>query len=634
MATHIFCIILQIDFNTLLDLIFMCGIVGYTGPRQAYPIVIKGLKRLEYRGYDSSGVALLHEGHLDVYKKKGKVAELEELMIGKNIAANVGIGHTRWATHGEPSDRNAHPHSSASGRLAMIHNGIIENYSQIKQELLNKNYSFTSDTDTEVLLNFIEDIQKNNECSLEEALRIALRRVTGAYCILLIDNEDPETIIAARKGSPLVIGIGKGEHFLASDASPFIEYTKEVVYVNDYELAIVRPDELILKNLGNEKITPFITKLDMELAAIEKGGYDHFMLKEIFEQPSTIYDCLRGRLDAQAGTITMGGIQDNIDQLINAQRILIVACGTSWHAGLVAEYIIEELCRIPVEVEYASEFRYRNPIINKGDVIIAISQSGETADTLVALETAKQNGAFIFGVVNAVGSSIARISHAGAYTHAGPEIGVASTKAFTGQLAVLTMMALKMAQAKNSITTERYRHLLNELADVPEKVAAILKNAEELKKIADIYKDSSDFLFLGRGYNFPVALEGALKLKEISYIHAEGYPAAEMKHGPIALVTDRLPVVFIATKDSYHEKIISNMQEIKARRGMVISIITDGDEISPTLSNHTFSIPPADELIAPILSVIPLQLLSYYVGIAKGIDVDKPRNLAKSVTVE
>ncbi len=630
----LFCIILQIDFNTLLDLLHMCGIVGYTGPRQAYPIVIKGLKRLEYRGYDSSGVALLHEGKLEVFKKKGKVAELEELMIGKDIAANVGIGHTRWATHGEPSDRNAHPHSSTSGRLAMIHNGIIENYSQIKQELLNKNYSFTSDTDTEVLLNFIEDIQQNNECSLEEALRIALKRVTGAYCILLIDKQDPETIIAARKGSPLVIGIGKGEHFLASDASPFIEYTKEVVYVNDYELAIVRPDELILKNLGNEKITPFITKLDMELAAIEKGGYDHFMLKEIFEQPSTIYDCLRGRLDAHAGTITMGGIQDNIEQLKNANRIVIVACGTSWHAGLVAEYIIEELCRIPVEVEYASEFRYRNPIINKGDVIIAISQSGETADTLVALETAKQNGAFIFGVVNAVGSSIARISHAGAYTHAGPEIGVASTKAFTGQLAVLTMMALKIAQAKNSISTERYHKLLTELAEVPEKVAAILKNADELKIIAHAYKDSSDFLFLGRGYNFPVALEGALKLKEISYIHAEGYPAAEMKHGPIALVTDKLPVVFIATKDSYHEKIISNMQEIKARRGMVISIITDGDEMSPTLSNHTFSIPTADELIAPILSVIPLQLLSYYVGIAKGIDVDKPRNLAKSVTVE
>ena len=612
----------------------MCGIVGYTGSRQAYPIILKGLKRLEYRGYDSSGVALLNNGQLNVYKKKGKVAELEEFVIGKNVEANIGIGHTRWATHGEPSDRNAHPHTSANGRFAMIHNGIIENYAQLKNELVSKGYHFTSDTDTEVLLNFIEHIQNNNDCSLEEALRIALKRVTGAYCILLIDSNDPETIIAARKGSPLVIGIGKGEHFLASDASPIIEYTKEVVYINDYELAIVKPDELILKNLGNEKITPYITKLDMELAAIEKGGYEHFMLKEIFEQPSTIYDCLRGRLDAQAGTITMGGIDQHIEQLVNANRIMIIACGTSWHAGLVAEYIIEELCRIPVEVEYASEFRYRNPIVNKGDVIIAISQSGETADTLVALEKAKENGAFIFGVVNAVGSSIARISHAGAYTHAGPEIGVASTKAFTGQLAVLTLMALKIAIEKGTVTQERYKALLLELQDVPEKVDAILKNAEELKIIAGIYKTATDFLFLGRGYNFPIALEGALKLKEISYIHAEGYPAAEMKHGPIALVDENLPVVFIATKDSYHQKIVSNMQEIKARKGKIISIITDGDIISPTLSDHVFSIPPADELIAPILSVIPLQLLSYYVGTAKGIDVDKPRNLAKSVTVE
>jgi len=485
------------------------------------------------------------------------------------------------------------------------------------------------------LLNFIEDIQKNNNNgSLEEALRIALKRVSGAYCILLVDQNDPHTIIAARKGSPLVIGIGKGEHFLASDASPIIEYTKEVVYVNDYELAIVKPDELILKNIGNETITPYITKLDMELAAIEKGGYDHFMIKEIFEQPSTIYDCLRGRLDAAAGTITMSGVEENIEQLKNASRIMIIACGTSWHAGLVAEYIIEELCRIPVEVEYASEFRYRNPIVNKGDVIIAISQSGETADTLVALEKAKENGAFIFGIVNAVGSSIARISHAGAYTHAGPEIGVASTKAFTGQLTVLSMMALKIAKEKGSISNERYLGLLNELQDIPEKVESILKNAEDIRKIAEHYKDASDFLFLGRGYNFPVALEGALKLKEISYIHAEGYPAAEMKHGPIALVDETLPVVFIATKDLYHEKIVSNMQEIKARKGKIISIITEGDDVTPGLSDHYFEIPPADELIAPILTVIPLQLLSYYVGTAKGIDVDKPRNLAKSVTVE
>lgn len=611
----------------------MCGIVGYTGPREAYPIVLKGLKRLEYRGYDSSGVALLNHG-LKVYKKKGKVAELEESLIGADVKANIGIGHTRWATHGEPSDRNAHPHESASGRLAMIHNGIIENYALIKKELENKGYSFKSDTDTEVLLNFIDDIQQHNDCSLEEAVRVALKRVVGAYCILLIDKEDPYTIIAARKGSPLVIGIGKGEHFLASDASPIIEYTKEVVYVNDYELAIVRPDELILKNLGNEKITPYVTKLDMELAAIEKGGYDHFMIKEIFEQPKTIYDCLRGRLDVAKGTITMAGVENYMEHLKNAPRIIIIACGTSWHAGLVAEYIIEELCRIPVEVEYASEFRYRNPVVNKGDVIIAISQSGETADTLVAIEKAKEQGAIIFGVVNAVGSSIARASHTGAYTHSGPEIGVASTKAFTGQLAVLTMIALKIAHNKGTISEERYLQLLQDLQEVPEKVDAILKNAEEVKAIAEKYKDSTDALFLGRGYNFPVALEGALKLKEISYIHAEGYPAAEMKHGPIALVTETLPVIFVATKDSYHEKVVSNMQEIKARKGRVISIITEGDALSTSLSNDVFAVPPADEIVAPMLSVIPLQLLSYYVGVAKGYDVDKPRNLAKSVTVE
>ncbi len=611
----------------------MCGIVGYTGPKEAYPIVITGLKRLEYRGYDSTGVALLNSG-LKVYKKKGRVADLEESILGKDLHAHTGIGHTRWATHGEPSDRNAHPHTSASGKLAMIHNGIIENYAQLKKELSNKGYVFTSDTDTEVLLNFIEDIKENNQCDLEEAVRVALKRVTGAYVILLLDADSPDTIIAARKGSPLVIGVGKGEHFLGSDASPMLEYTKEVVYVNDYELAIVRPDELILKNLGNEKITPFITKLDMELAEIEKGGYDHFMLKEIFEQPSTILDCLRGRLDATAGTITMKGIQDNIEHFKNAQRIIMVACGTSWHAALLAEYIIEELCRIPVEVEYASEFRYRNPIVNKGDIIVAISQSGETADTLVAIEKAKENGAIIFGVVNVVGSSIARISDGGAYTHAGHEIGVASTKAFTGQLAVLIMMALKIAKEKGTISDERYNHLLLELDAVPEKVNAILKNADALKAIALKYKGASDALYLGRGYNFPIALEGALKLKEISYIHAEGYPAAEMKHGPIALVDENLPVVFIATKDSYHEKIVSNIQEIKARKGKVIAVITEGDEIIPGMADNVFYIPEADEIIAPMLSTIPMQLLSYYVGIAKGVDVDKPRNLAKSVTVE
>lgn len=612
----------------------MCGIVGYIGHRQAYPVVIKGLKRLEYRGYDSSGVALINNNHLNVYKKKGKVAELEEYVIDKNIGGHIGIGHTRWATHGEPSDRNAHPHVSNSGKFAMIHNGIIENYVSIKNDLLKKGYTFSSDTDTEVLLNFIEDIKINNDCPLEEALRIALKRIVGAYCILLIDQNDPDTIIAARKGSPLVIGIGKGEHFLASDASPIIEYTKEVVYVNDYEIAILKADELILKNLGNEKQTPFITKLDMELAAIEKGGYDHFMLKEIFDQPDTIFDCLRGRLQAHNVQINLSGIDNNIDILIGAPRIVIVACGTSWHAGLVAEYLIEELCRIPVEVEYASEFRYRNPIINQGDVIIAISQSGETADTLVALENAKEKGAFIFGVVNAVGSSIARMSNAGAYTHSGPEIGVASTKAFTGQLAVLSMIALKIAYAKHTITEARYIELIKELEAIPEKVKEILSDTSNIQKIALKYKDATDFLFLGRGYNFPVALEGALKLKEVSYIHAEGYPAAEMKHGPIALVDENLPVVFVATKDRYYEKIVSNVQEIKARKGKVIAVATINDNVIPNMADDTMFVPDTDEVIAPLLSVIPLQLLSYYVGIAKGFDVDKPRNLAKSVTVE
>jgi glucosamine--fructose-6-phosphate aminotransferase (isomerizing) len=611
----------------------MCGIVGYIGPREAYPIIITGLKRQEYRGYDSTGIAVLNHG-LHVYKKKGKVAELEHSLLGKPLNANIGIGHTRWATHGEPSDVNAHPHQSASGKLAMIHNGIIENYAQLKQELTNKGYSFKSDTDTEVLLNFIEEIKKSNQCTLEEAVRIALKRVAGAYVILLLDEDDPGTIIAARNGSPLVIGIGKGEHFLGSDATPMLEYTKEVVYVNDYEVAIIKADELVLKNLGNERQTPYITKLDMELTAIEKGGYDHFMLKEIFEQPSTIYDCLRGRLHAKEGTITMKGIEDNIQSLVNAKRIIIIACGTSWHAGLVAEYIIEELCRIPVEVEYASEFRYRNPIVNKGDIIIAVSQSGETADTLVAIEKAKEHGAVIFGIVNVVGSSIARASHAGAYTHAGMEIGVASTKAFTAQLAVLTMIALKIAKEKGTIDEDRYSKLLFELEDVPEKVNAILKNAEEIKAMAEKYKDAVNALYLGRGYNFPIALEGALKLKEISYIHAEGYPAAEMKHGPIALVDDQLPVVFVATKDEYHGKIVSNIQEIKARKGKVIAIITDGDEQIPAMADASFAVPAADEIVAPMLSVIPLQLLSYYIGVAKGCDVDKPRNLAKSVTVE
>ncbi|WP_158859395.1 glutamine--fructose-6-phosphate transaminase (isomerizing) [Lunatibacter salilacus] len=611
----------------------MCGIVAYTGKREAYPLILKGLKRLEYRGYDSAGIALVNQG-IQVYKKMGKVAVLEDSLLGISLSSQTGIGHTRWATHGEPSDRNAHPHRSSNGKLAMVHNGIIENYALLKQELSNKGYQFDSDTDTEVLLKFIEDIHIHHAGSLEEAVRIALRRVVGAYVIIIVDEDDPETLIAARKGSPLVIGIGKGEHFLASDASPIIEYTKEVVYINDYEVAIVKPDELILKNLGNERITPFITQLDMELAAIEKGGFDHFMLKEIFEQPVSVYDCLRGRLDAQLGTIRMGGVDPHLDKLTNANRIIIIACGTSWHAGLVAEYVLEELCRIPVEVEYASEFRYRNPVIREGDVIIAISQSGETADTLVAIDMAKKQKAFIFGVVNVVGSSISRQSDAGAYTHAGPEIGVASTKAFTAQLVVLMMIALKVGYAKKSIDKVRFLHLINELNEVPEKINFILQSAENIQALAEKYKDARDFLYLGRGYNFPIALEGALKLKEISYIHAEGYPAAEMKHGPIALVDESLPVVFVATKDAYHEKIMSNAQEIKARKGKVLAVISEGDVEFISIADDVMVVPVADELIAPLLSVVPLQLLAYYIGLAKGLDVDKPRNLAKSVTVE
>jgi glucosamine--fructose-6-phosphate aminotransferase (isomerizing) len=611
----------------------MCGIVAYIGEREAYPIVLKGLKRLEYRGYDSAGIAIINKG-VKVYKKQGKVTNLEEELIDKDMHSHIAIGHTRWATHGEPSDRNAHPHQSGDGKLAIVHNGIIENYAQLKHELKNQGHTFKSDTDTEVLIHFIEEIRKSNQCSVEEALRIALKRVVGAYVILIVDEDNPGTLIAARKGSPLVIGVGKGEHFLASDASPIIEYTKEVVYVNDYEIAILRADELILKNISNERQTPYIQKLDMELATIEKGGYDHFMLKEVFEQPQTIHDSFRGRLDAAKGTLTMGGLSEYAHVLKDAKRIIIVACGTSWHAGLVAEYMIEELCRIPVEVEYASEFRYRNPVVGPGDVIIAVSQSGETADTLVAIESAKEKGAIILGICNVVGSSIARISHAGAYTHAGPEIGVASTKAFTAQLTVLCLVGLLVAKEKGSITEQRFQHLLDELENVPEKVSYILTLNEHIKIIARKYKDARDFLFLGRGYNFPIALEGALKLKEISYIHAEGYPAAEMKHGPIALVDEHLPVVFVATRDTYYEKIVSNIQEIKARKGKVIAVITEGDQVIPGMVDDVIIIPEADELIAPIISVVPLQLLSYHIGVFKGCDVDKPRNLAKSVTVE
>ena len=611
----------------------MCGIVAYVGHQAAAPILLKGLKRLEYRGYDSAGIAL-NDGQLQVFKKQGKVARLEESIAGRSLNATIGIGHTRWATHGEPSDRNAHPHLSASGRIAMIHNGIIENFDSLKTELQNKGYAFKSDTDTEVLLNFIEDIVINNNCSLEEAVRVGLKRVVGAYVIVLLDREHPSTLIAARKGSPLVIGIGDGEHFLASDASPIIEYTKNVVYVNDYELAILTADHLELKNLGNEHITPFVQQLDLELAAIEKGGYDHFMLKEIHEQPRTIRDCLRGRLDLEHSNIIMAGVDRYMNELMHAPRIIIVACGTSWHAGLVAEYIIEELCRIPVEVEYASEFRYRNPIIHKGDVILAISQSGETADTLVAIEKAKEHGAIIFGILNVVGSSIARVSHAGAYTHAGPEIGVASTKAFTAQLTVLSMMALKIAKEKGTISFSRFKQLMQELDAIPGKVAQVLSQSRTIEQIAEKHADAVSFLFLGRGYNFPVALEGALKLKEISYIHAEGYPAAEMKHGPIALVDEHLPVLFVATKDAYHEKVISNMQEINARKGKLIAVVTKGDTRVASLTGDLIEVPEVDEVLAPIVNVIPLQLLSYAIGVARGLDVDRPRNLAKSVTVE
>jgi glucosamine--fructose-6-phosphate aminotransferase (isomerizing) len=613
----------------------MCGIVGYVGHQLAYPYLIEGLKKLEYRGYDSAGIALHLGKSIKVLKKAGKVAALEEISNKIEQASRIGIGHTRWATHGSPSDANAHPHTSRSGKLTLVHNGIIENYASIKEDLLKKGYTFHSDTDSEVLLNFIEDIQQNTQSQLEEAIRIALRRVSGAYVILLLSDDYPETIFAARKGSPLVIGIGKGEHFLGSDASPILGYTKEVVYINDYELAIIKPDELILKNLGNERLTPFIQKLDIELATIEKAGYEHFMLKEIYDQPTAVRDSLRGRLDVENGKITLSGIDTIKDKLIAARRIIMVACGTSWHAALLGEYIIEELCRINVEVEYASEFRYRNPIIDEHDIIIALSQSGETADTLVALENAKSKGATIFGIVNVVGSSIARISDAGIYTHAGPEIGVASTKAFTAQLAVLELFALKLANYRKSIEPALANQLMLDLAKVPEQIQNILDHqTDRIKEIARKYQDMQNCLFLGRRYNFPIALEGALKLKEVSYVHAEGYPAAEMKHGPIALVEESLPVIFVATRDRVHEKIVSNMQEIKARQGKLISIVSEDDNVASSLSDDFIQIPQTHEIIAPLLSVIPLQLLAYYVGVERDLDVDKPRNLAKSVTVE
>ncbi|QSE98606.1 glutamine--fructose-6-phosphate transaminase (isomerizing) [Fulvivirga lutea] len=611
----------------------MCGIVAYVGHREAHDVIIKGLKRLEYRGYDSAGIALLNGG-LNVYKKKGKVSELEEYVKGIELSSTIGIGHTRWATHGEPNDINAHPHYSHSKNLAIIHNGIIENYSSLKQELLNKGHEFHSETDSEVFIHFIEDIQVNNNCSLDEAVRLALTKVVGAYAIVIMSKDNPDQLIAARKGSPLVIGVGKDEFFLASDATPIIEYTNEVVYLNEHEIAVIDGGELKIKNTQDVPLTPYIQTLDMELEAIEKGGYEHFMLKEIFEQPKSISDCMRGRLDANAGRLVLGGIREYANKLVNADRIVIVACGTSWHAGLVAEYFFEEFCRIPVEVEYASEFRYRNPIINEGDVVIAISQSGETADTLAAIELAKSKGAIIFGVCNVVGSSIARTSHEGAYTHAGPEIGVASTKAFTAQLTVLNMIALRVAHKKGTISERRYHELLVELENIPTKVEKALKLEPIIKEIAELFKDARNFLYLGRGFNFPVALEGALKLKEISYIHAEGYPAAEMKHGPIALIDEEMPVVFIATRDSSYDKVVSNIQEVKARKGKVIAVVTEGDVLIPKMAEFVIEVPKTDEALMPMVSVIPLQLLSYHIAVLRGCNVDQPRNLAKSVTVE
>jgi glutamine---fructose-6-phosphate transaminase (isomerizing) len=611
----------------------MCGIVAYVGHRQAKDVIIKGLKRLEYRGYDSAGIALLNGG-LNIYKKKGKVSDLEEHLKGENLHSTIGIGHTRWATHGEPNDKNAHPHYSATNKLAIIHNGIIENYSALKQELMKKGHVFKSDTDTEVFIHFIEDIKENEDCSLEEAVRLALTKVVGAYAIVILSLEDPDLLVAARKGSPLVVGVGKDEYFLASDATPIIEYTNEVVYLNDQEIAVIRDNQLTIKNITNLPLTPYIQTIDMELEAIEKGGFEHFMLKEIFEQPRSINDCFRGRLNSTSGRLTLGGLREYVNTLVNADRILIVACGTSWHAGLVAEYFFEEFCRIPVEVEYASEFRYRNPIIREGDVVIAISQSGETADTLAAIELAKAKGAIIFGVCNVVGSSIPRATHAGAYTHAGPEIGVASTKAFTAQLTVLNMIALIVAQKKGTITDQKYHEMLVEMENIPSKVEQALKLNDQIEEIAAIFKDARNFIYLGRGYNFPVALEGALKLKEISYIHAEGYPAAEMKHGPIALIDEEMPVVFIATRDSSYEKVVSNIQEVKARKGRVIAVVTEGDELIPKMSEFVIEVPKVHEALTPMVSVIPLQLLSYHIAVMRGCNVDQPRNLAKSVTVE
>jgi len=611
----------------------MCGIVGYIGYRDAYPIIIKGLHRLEYRGYDSAGVALLDD-ELKVYKKAGKVSDLENFVKDIELKGKIGMGHTRWATHGAPSDRNSHPHSSGDRKLTIIHNGIIENYAVIKEALTALGHVFKSDTDTEVLVHLIENIQAETGLDLREAVRVALNKVVGAYAIVIMSSDEPDQLIAARKGSPLVIGVGKGEYFVASDATPIVEYTKNVIYLNDNEIAYIRRDDLLVKNIDNTIQTPYIQELDLKLELLEKGGYEHFMLKEIYEQPRSIRDCMRGRIYPKTGKVQLGGIKEYTEKLKNIDRIIIVACGTSWHAGLVGEYLIEEFARVPVEVEYASEFRYRNPIITEKDLVIAISQSGETADTMAAIELAKERGATIFGICNVVGASIPRTTHAGVYTHAGPEIGVASTKAFTAQVTVLTLMAFYIAQQRGTITQSKLIEHLTELDEIPELVEQALKSNDHIRDIAAIFKDSPNCLFLGRGSSFPVALEGALKLKEISYIHAEGYPAAEMKHGPIALIDEEMPVVFIATKNSSYEKVVSNIQEVKARKGKVIAIVTEGDIDVKEMADYVIEIPQTAEAFVPLVATIPLQLLSYHIAVMRGCNVDQPRNLAKSVTVE
>ncbi|MFT7158223.1 MAG: glucosamine--fructose-6-phosphate aminotransferase (isomerizing) [Parvicella sp.] len=613
----------------------MCGIVAYVGKQEAFPIILKGLKRLEYRGYDSAGITITKDNQLNTFKKAGKVANLEEFAADKDTTGSTGIGHTRWATHGQPNDVNAHPHSAGNQEFALVHNGIIENYAVLKESLIDKGHHFKSDTDTEVLMHFIEEIKKQQKCDLFTAVRVALNEVIGAYAIVVINKNNPGELIAARRSSPLVIGIGKGEYFCASDATPIVEFTKNVVYLEDGEIAKLSLTEgLKLKTIKNQEKTPFIQKLELELEVLEKGGFDHFMLKEIYEQPRSIKDCMRGRINLTENMVSLGGILNYKEQIVNAKRIIIIACGTSWHAGLVGEYLFEELARVPVEVEYASEFRYRNPVIYKDDVVIAISQSGETADTMAAIEIAKERGATIVGICNVVGSSISRVTHCGSYTHAGPEIGVASTKAFTAQVTVLTMMALMIGRERKQISDERFSRLLVSLDNIPDKVESVLKSDSYIKEIAEIYKDSPNALYLGRGINFPVALEGALKLKEISYIHAEGYPAAEMKHGPIALIDEEMPTFVIATQDASYEKVVSNIQEVKARKGKVIAIVTKGDTVVKGIADHVIEIPKTDDMLVPLIATIPLQLLSYHIAVMRECNVDQPRNLAKSVTVE